>query len=340
MMLRRVSFHVFACSVAASFAVGCANVHPAPVYPHEDPHFRQAQVAEPEGIEEDPARPTILAPGDIVTIRLVSQETQELVGLVVDATNKVHVPLAGDVEIGGVGITEAEARLEEAMQRFDRFVRVNVIVTDPAGQRASVIGAVQTPGNYTVRPGMRLADLVALAGGPLRQVTMEGDYVALADLGGARVYRNGEVLPINVDRALRGEPRHNVRVQAGDHVHIPPRIQNRIAIFGAVGDAGLFTFRDDLRLTEAIALAGGLTIDADDGDVRVIRGDLRNPRVYWASIEDIVDGQAHDVALQPGDIVFVTDHWIADFGEVLSRLSPILSAGVTIGVTAAVLSNP
>ena len=88
-----------------------------------------------------------------------------------------------------------------------------------------------------------------------------------------------------------------------------------------------------MRITEALAIAGGISRDGDDADVRVIRGSLARPRVYAVSFDDIVDGDSHNVALAPGDIIFVSEHWISSVGEVIDRLGPVLTLGTTVALT-------
>jgi polysaccharide export outer membrane protein len=326
-------------TLAVVGSAACGGYPPAPAYPGDPDDFRPVPVREPAGLDHDPPRPLTLHAGDIVTVTTVSQETAKFEGLVVDETGRIHVPLAGDVEVGNIPLSQAEERLQETLQTFDRFVRVTITVTDPAGQRATVLGAVANPGQVQVPPGLRLADLVARVGGPLTATGGEGVPVhrMLADLGGARLYREGELVPVSLERALRGDPRHNVRIRAGDHLYVPARPLDRLVVLGAVNAGSVLPHREGIRLTEALAQAGGVTIDADIADIRVIRGDLASPTVYEASLDDIKDGDSHDVVLEPGDIVYVTDHWIADFGEVLDRLGPILSTAVTVGLTTAII---
>ncbi len=318
----------------------CGGLPPAPMTPDGTP-FAPAEQVELPGVDSDPPAPLTLYPGDVITVTTVSQETTQLPGLVVDETGRVHLPLGGDVMVGGLGIGEAQQRIQEALQQFDRFVRATVTVTDLAGHRATVLGAVQNPGHVNVTPGLRLADLLALTGGPQTQVIEEapgptGQRV-IADLSAARLHRAGEALPVSVDAALRGDPRHNIRIRPGDHLYVPARVFDRIVVLGAVNGANVFPFRSGMRMTEALALAAGTTIDADNADIRIVRGDLAAPQVYVASLDDVRDGDGHDVQLEPGDILYVTDHWIADVGEVLDRLGPLLATTVTIGLTTAII---
>ena len=324
--------------ILCAFPLACGGLPPAPAQPQDDEAFSRAVDAEPAGINEDPAAALLLLPGDAVTVQLVSAETTDYEGLLVDERGQLHVPMAGDVEVGGQTLTAAEARVREAVSRFDRLVHVNIFLTDPAGHRATVLGAVTTAGRVTVPPGTRLADLLALAGGPL-SVVGEGEQVALADLDGARLVRDGQTVPVSLARALEGDPRHNVRVRSGDHLYVPPLRGQRISVLGEVRDAQVVPFRPGIRLTEALSVAGGITIDGDRADIRVVRGSLREPLVYTTSLGEIVDGDAHDVELAPGDVVYVTDHWIASVGEVLDRLGPLLSTGTTFGITAYVIAQ-
>lgn len=325
--------------LAALPVAACGAVHRAPAQPGDDPEFPAPEEVELEGLAEDPPQPLRLLPGDRVTLQTVSAETTDFEGLVIDEQGSLHVPLAGDVDVGGLTLTEAEGRVEEALRRYDRVVRVNLFVTALEGHRASVLGAVQDPGIVAVTPGMRLAELLAAAGGP--DLTADGGEVAAtADVHGARLVRDGSALPVSLPLALQGDPRHNVRVRAGDHLYVPPRHGRLVTVLGDVNGATVVSYYPGLRLTEALAMAGGANFDGDRGDIRVVRGSLRAPRVYRASLSDLVNGRGHNVELVPGDVVFVTQEPIASVGEVLARLSPLLSAGVSAGMTTAVLTIP
>jgi len=318
--------------VGAPLMAGCGGLPPAPAAPGDDEGFETAVLEPPAGLRDDPAEPLRLMPGDTVTVQAVSVETTDYPGLIIDELGHLHVPLAGDVEVGDLPLGAAEERVETALRRYDRVVDINIFLTDPGGHRATVLGAVNTPGRVTVAPGTRLADLLALGGGAIVE-TEDGESIVLADLDGARLVRGAEVVPVSVPLALTGDPRHNVRVRAGDHLYVPPNRGSRISVLGEVGEPRVVAYREGVRITEALAMAGGITIDGDRADIRVVRGSFREPMVYTTSLGDIVDGDGHDVVLAPGDVVYVTDHWIASVGEVLDRLGPLLTAGTTIGLT-------
>jgi polysaccharide export outer membrane protein len=289
-------------------------------------------------MDHDEPQALRLMPGDVVTLRTISAETFELEGLIVDERGLLHVPLAGDVEVGALTLSEAEGRIEEALHTFDSVVRANLIIDEPTGHQATVLGAVEQPGRVMIYPGTRVADLVAAAGGPVVNSGPEAN-VAVADLDGARVIRDGEALPVSIPLAMRGDPRHNVYAHAGDHLYVPGSRGRSITILGEVRSPRVLSFYSGVRLTEALALAGGLDRDAHRRDVRVVRGPLREPRVYHVSLRALVEGDATDVVLAPGDIVWVTRTGVANIRDVLGALSPLISAGQYLSVALPVQLN-
>lgn len=298
----------------------------APAYPTKEDGFSGPKPVPRPGLPGDSALPLKLQPGDVLTIDLASEPPRSLTGVVIDGTGQVHVPLAGDVAIGSLGLSEAEKTLEAALKQYDKFVQVTITLAEPRGQRATVLGAVMQQGTVNLIPGARVTDVIASVGGPLTS-SENGVPTVLADLSGAVLIRGGSVQPISVARALEGDPLHNVFIRPGDHIYVPPALGRSVTVLGQVSGPRVFPHQVGLRLSQALAMSGGVLVGADKGDIRVIRGTLEAPRVYQASLADFVDGESHDVLLQPGDIIFVTDHAIEDISEVLSVVSPALSLG-------------
>ena len=81
----------------------------------------------------------------------------------------------------------------------------------------------------------------------------------------------------------------------------------KIYVFGQVRKPGTFSFEDGMNIIEAITLAGGLQPLADPHGTfvnRVTNGDEKKIKV---SIKDIGKGEAPNLVLQPGDIVYVPE---------------------------------
>lgn len=325
--------------VLALVAAGCGSSLPRlPTVPSAEHGFAQAPAAELTGLDQDPPLALTLMPGDVVNLQMISGTDSAVLGLTVDERGVLHVPLAGDVDVSGLALTVAEARIEQALRPFDQTVRVTIIVASPNGQRATVLGAVATPGRYTVVPGMRLADLLASAGGTERGEE-GGVAVPVADLAGARLVRNGQVVPVSLVRAITGDPRHNVRVRPGDHLYVPPELEGLVSVLGEVHAARVMPYRPGLRLTLALAFAGGTTRDADRGEIIVVRGDHAAPSVYVARLDELLDGEGADPLLAPGDVVYVGASGLSKLRDVMAAIAPAVSVAATTGLGAAVVST-
>ncbi len=302
---------------------GCSPSLPrTPTTPSAE--FLEADLTQP-GVDDDPPLGLQVYPGDTVTLRVQSAEVENLEGLVVDERGVVHIPLAGDVSIAGIPIGEAETRVEQSVQRFDRAARVSILISEGNGHLASVVGGVGSPGRYPVIPGMRLADLLAAAGG----ISVSEEGVADGDLARARLSRGAEIVPVSLLRALSGDPRHNVRVRPGDTLFVPITPGRVVTVLGQVGGPAVMRYWEGMRLTQALALAGGVTRDGNWGDVRVMRGDAERPQVYSTAVSAVVDGDAHDVVLAPGDIVYVASAGHADLRDVMNSVAYFLSLPIT-----------
>jgi len=321
-----------------SFALvsACArNRYPqTPTTPFDDPSFSAPEPIILAGMESDPPEALQLFPGDVVQLTTVSAKTETYEGLIVDAKGQLHVPLAGDIQVGGLTLGQAEQAVEKGLRRYDRFVRANLIITTLDGHTAVVIGAVTTPGRVKVTPGTRLADLLAQAGGVL---IGRANFIPerLGDLDLARLVRDGEALPVSVNLAMEGDSKHNIRIHSGDQLFVPAITKNAIMVLGEVGRPQPMAYRQGIRLTEALARAGGINMARGDRkDIRIVRGPLTEPRVYTTNLKALMSGDATDVVLWPGDIIWVTKTWYASMADVMSGLSEIIALANTAAILA------
>lgn len=305
-----------------------------PTMPTDDPAFSAPEDVRLPGMESDPPAPLQLLPGDIVRLTTVSARTEVYEGLVIDELGQLHVPLAGDVAVGGKTLSAAERAVEQALRRYDRFVRVNLVITEFEGHTAVVVGSASSPGRFKVVPGMRLADLLAQAGGPATGAVREVPSI-LGNLDLARLVRDNEALPVSVPRARTGDPKHNVRIRPGDHLYIPPVTDQLIMVLGEVRAPQPVAYREGLRLSEVLSRAGGIDNSRGDRkDIRIVRGPLTKPQVYTTNLKALSAGKSTDVMLVPGDIIYVSRAWYASTADVLNALSPVLALANSLAILA------
>ncbi|GAB4173969.1 MAG: SLBB domain-containing protein [Rhodocyclaceae bacterium] len=93
----------------------------------------------------------------------------------------------------------------------------------------------------------------------------------------------------------------DLALEDGDRLFVPPR-PSVVSVFGAVFNQNAFVHREDKRVSDYLAQAGGLTRDADTGQLYVLRADgsvLSKENRGWLSLE----GER----LMPGDAVIVPE---------------------------------
>jgi len=298
--------------------------------PSLDPAFLETSIPDKPGVAESSlAAEERIRPGDLIGVKVLGGADLTEEKVVVDRSGRIHLPWIGDIQVGGLTLSEGEQRAQERLDRYDRFGRVALQLLEGSGRIASVTGAVEKPGNVALTGDARLADVLSEVSG-VRMVAVEDRLVPLGDLDGAQVVRDGEPLPIDFEKALRGEPRHNIRILPGDVIVVPPAVSGRVVVLGDVNKPRTLAFRDGMRLTEALADSGGMAKGADKQDVRVLRGGYANPKLYVADVGALFAGQASDVILAPGDIVYVSEHWFASVTDVLERIVPAVATAAVI----------
>lgn len=131
---------------------------------------------------------------------------------------------------------------------------------------------------------------------------------------------------------------------------------NRVIILGAPGGLVVNLANDNMNLLEVLALAGGPDGGASGGstgiarnggridNIRVIRGDLKNPQVQFINLNTIEGMRKGNLQVEPNDIIYIQpvrrpllDN-LADATPVLSVASTLLSA-VSIVFTVVALAR-
>jgi protein involved in polysaccharide export with SLBB domain/peptidoglycan/xylan/chitin deacetylase (PgdA/CDA1 family) len=130
--------------------------------------------------------------------------------------------------------------------------------------QVQVSGAVNTPGKYELRPNMKVADLINLAGGPKR-------YALLGEAELTRIHITAagpkiERFVIDLEKALAGAPESNIPLLEDDHLAVRTvpewRIYQKTTISGEVRFPGTYTIKKGERLSSLIERAGGFTENA------------------------------------------------------------------------------
>ncbi len=282
------------------------------------------------------ARPTAMSDlvqvGDVLEVSISTGLEQKFLPkwtLRVEDDGRLTVPLVGPVQLEGLALSEADRAIHRAAveRGLYRNPNVSVVLKDRRQHRIVVAGAVQRPGTYELPVGHSdLLSAIVAAGG-------------LTDAAGTRVevrqapgydsgqhdrpvtqltsYRSGQAAP-PISPPVReldlASARHvedaDVLLGDGAVVTIREKPSQTVYVLGKVNKPGQVDVPDgqDLHLLDAIAVAGGRTVEVAD-KVYIVRQlpDITEPVMIQASVRAAKSDPAANLRLAPGDVVSVEE---------------------------------
>lgn len=284
-----------------AFVIGCGSKTPESLIPEEAKNVSKdaertrelnRKIAE-EAFSQSVFSDYKIGPGDLLEVKVY--EADDLSDLVrVNSAGKVTYPLLGEVDLGELTTQEAEERLQELLEaKYIKDPHVSIFIKEYKSKRVAVVGAVSAPGTYEVLNQGRILDVLAAAGG-------------LSGEAGKAVYltRRGEEgqLEIDLNELLaKGNIELNLPVQMGDTVFVPQA--GTYYINGAVERPGTFRLKDEITITQALEIAGGLSSGASGA--KLLRYQDGEREVVPLDVKAIQKGEQKDIALKDQDVLYV-----------------------------------
>jgi len=115
-------------------------------------------------------------------------------------------------------------------------------------------------------------------------------------------------------------------------------INLKVTILGEIKGQGNYQLvKDRTTLVELIGQAGGLTDQADEKDIKIIRGSEKNPTVISVDLSDIGSINNPKSILQSGDIIYIEQSKRAARNNNLQNFSVILQPALILFNTALII---
>lgn len=272
---------------------------------------QQAQFATVGGAEQvrsewlsPPQKPYTLGPGDKIELEILGEKGTR-VETFVTPDSKIYFDLLPGVDVGGKTTAELQQELEAKLTQFYKQPHVAVTLREAVSQRVWVLGRLNEPGIYPLTQPMRILDAVSKAGG-LFTSRMAGTTEELADLKHSFLMRQGKVLPVNFEKLIReGDLSQNIYLEPNDYLYLPSSLSSEVYVLGAVMEPRPVAFMNEMSLVSALSRGLGCRPEADLTRVSIIRGSLTEPKIATVNARAMLEGQAGNLRLEPGDIVFV-----------------------------------
>jgi polysaccharide export outer membrane protein len=234
-----------------------------------------------------------LGAGDAIAVQ-VYQNPDLSLELRVSENGLIAYPLIGNVQLGGLSLTEAEKTIADGLRAggFVRSPQVNITLKQVRGNQVAVLGQVNRPGRFPLETvNTRVSDMLATAGG----VTPTGDDVLI--LTGQR---QGQAFRRVIDIPglfLNQKPEDDVVVVGGDTLFV-----NRAPMFYIYGEAqrpGPYRVERGMTVMQALAQGGGPTARGSQNRLKLHRRDATGKVIE--TVPQLTD------VVRPEDVIYVRE---------------------------------
>ena len=211
-----------------------------------------------------------LGPGDAVIIDIYGA-SQKTIQSTVSPDGEVTIEGYGPVNVSGLTVAQANARLRNTLGSRYRSSRVKLTVGQTKTIMVNVMGEVKTPGTYTLSAFATVFHALYMAGGT-------ND---LGTLRNIKVYRNNRLVTVVdiYDYILNGKLTGNVRLADNDVIVVGP-YDCLVTIAGKVKRPMIYEMKKNESVNSLLKYSGGFAGDAYKKSVRVNRKTGREKSVY------------------------------------------------------------
>ena len=236
----------------------------------------------------------VVGPGDEIRVQLFGAVNQSFL-LTVGRNGQISFPQLGPVDVAGQTFTQVRADLERRVASQLIGTTASVSMGETRSIRVFVLGEAFRPGSYTVSGLSTITNALFVSGGVTK----------IGSLRGIQLKRRGQVVT-NLDLydlLLRGDTSDDARLQPGDVIFIPP-VGKTVSITGEVRRPAIYELAGESTARQLIALAGGLTPQADPAMARIERIDDQQRRVTF-DVDLAAETRGAAAALAAGDVLRV-----------------------------------
>ncbi len=184
-------------------------------------------------------------------------------------------------------------------------------VGDSDSGRGGSAAAIHPVGRDAASPGFRFGVGDELEVRVYREPELSGSYMVGPD-GQIQFPLTGPVAVVGLTAA--GIARRVTEALEGKYLRSPQvtvllkEVQSRkVSVLGEVDQPGTFIYQESMTIVEAVSRAGGFTKLAEKRRAKVTRLRDGKEQTFVIDLERILEGQAPNLVLQPGDVVFIPE---------------------------------
>lgn len=301
------------------------------------PQLAWAQLPTTPTTGSEQASPSVdyaIGKGDILDIQVVDQAQMSGKFRVTDS-GTIAIPFVDQIQVAGLTEAQVTDVLKDKLKKYIRQPELKVTVSEFNSRFVTILGAVKLPGRYSLRQGVRLLDVVGMAGGLSERtgIVINVVHYPTPDANGLIDAENIKVVSVNLKDLLEGHPELNHVVQSGDLINVPDA--DTIYVTGNVNKPGSFNTQVPVTLTQALALAGGMSPEAQRSQISLYRvkpGEAERTELVY-DLSALEKRKVKDPIILPNDVIYVRGSAARSLGmSFLRAVTGSLGASLGLGV--------
>ena len=281
---------------------------------------RQKQIEALKELERKHTLTYTINAGDVISI-VVYDHGELNIQTKVTPDGYIGMVFVGQLKVEGMTLKEAGEALEKALEKYIRNPKVGISPVQILSENATIAGAVNKPGMYTLSNGMRLADLFAMAGGAnIRRY--DGKDLEAVDYEHSVFMRGEKQIFLDFNKAIKqGDRLHNVLLSKGDYIFLAYKDNSMVYVIGDVGSPRSMIWNKNLGLLEVLTESGWLK-ETYWRHAIIIRGGFANPRLYKVDLDGILHGRKGNVMVDASDVIYLPKDDISEYNVFVRKLLP------------------
>ncbi len=241
-----------------------------------------------------------LGPDDVLSVTVLTYPEFSVEAITVSPAGTINLPGAGQLAVTGKTPTTLAREIARRLNARVVNPEVTVSLRQSGQRRVFVLGGVAKPGVYDIKPGWRISEVLAAAGGVTARLDETRTTLSRPAPSGS------PQTPLDVDLSLAlGDPDsvQNRAVRTGDVLVVTVLDPQIVTVSGDVVKPEVYPLRRARRLLDVLVAAGGLKQPTTQSSGFLLRRGQRIPLDLTGAMQ-YTDYRAN-IALMPGDLISV-----------------------------------
>jgi len=264
-----------------------------------------------------------VGPNDVLNISVLGYEDLQT-STPVASDGTISFPYIGSFPVQGLSISEIENKISKKLNSYIKYPVVAVSLAEGKSKNYFVTGEVVNPGRFLMEEDITILKAITTAGG-ITPEGLYGDVILKRKQDDNKTYNE---IKIDLNDTKSDNATGDMPIEAGDIIVVGRN--KEFFIYGEVENPGKFTLEDNITVSKAISLAGGITPEGLYGKIKVKR--KQDGKQEYKIIDiDLKEDDTGDIPVQADDIVVVKrNKEFFVYGEVESPGKFTLESGMTV----------